>query len=202
MKTLNINLVYIDDFLGKAWSTYFENIQKVNLIKGDITKISCDAVVSPANSFGFMDGSLDYVLSERFGWHIQDRLQEMIINSDEGELLVGQSITLETGDKEVPFLISAPTMRVPMNFNIATSVNPYLAMKAVLIACKKNDQITSVSIPGLCTVCGRMPYHIAAKQMFLAYEEIVLGQKRRFKEFGDAQRFQNELNENGLIWHH
>ncbi|WP_299891575.1 macro domain-containing protein [uncultured Lacinutrix sp.] len=199
---MKIKLIYIDNDLGKAWKKEFSMQDNVEIIKEDITKIKCDAVVSPANSFGFMDGSLDYVLSERFGWHIQEQLQKQIQESEEGELLVGQTITIKTGDNEVPFLISAPTMRVPMNFNIATSVNPYLAMKAILIACKKNEKINSVSIPGLCTGCGRMPYHIAAHQMYLAYEEIILGKKRIFKEFGDAQRFQYELNENGLIWHH
>ncbi|WP_299677536.1 macro domain-containing protein [uncultured Dokdonia sp.] len=199
---MKVKLVYIEDTLGKEWNTYFSDCKDVEIIKGDITLQKSDAIVSPANSFGFMDGSLDYVLSERFGWHLQENLQKQIYDSDEGELLVGQTITLETGDSEVPYLISAPTMRVPMNFNIATSVNPYLAMKAILIACKKHAKIASVSIPGLCTGCGRMPYHIAAKQMFLAYEEIILGKKRIFKEFGDAQRFQYELNENGLIWHH
>lgn len=199
---MNIKLVYISPGLGKAWKKEFSEAENIEVIKGDITKIKCDAVVSPANSFGFMDGSLDYVLSERFGWHIQEQLQKLIYESEEGELLVGQTITLETGDTEVPYLISAPTMRVPMNFNIATSINPYLAMKAILIACKNNENINSVSIPGLCTGCGRMPHHIAAKQMYLAYEEIILGKKRIYKEFGDAQRFQYELNENGMIWHH
>ena len=202
MDNLIRNLVYLDVFLGKAWETHFSEYKNVHIIEGDITKIESDAVVSPANSFGFMDGSLVYVLSERFGWHIQENLQKQIYDSDEGELLVGKSIILETGDEKVPYLISAPTMRVPMNFNIATSVNAYLAMKAILIACKNNPNINSVSISGLCTGCGRMPYHIAAKQMFLAFEEIILGKKRKFKEFGDAQRFQYEINENGLIWHH
>lgn len=199
---MEIKLVYIDDFLGKAWKKAFSGIDNVYIINEDITKVKSDAIVSPANSFGFMDGSLDYVLSEHFGWHIQEKLQEKIKNSDLGELLVGTSMVLETGNSGIPYLISAPTMRVPMNFNIATSINAYLAMKAILIACKIHDDINSVSIPGLCTGCGRMPYHIAAEQMFLAYEEVVLGKKRDFKEFGDAQRFQIKLNENSLIWHH
>lgn len=199
---MEIKLVYLDDFLGKAWEKSFSGIDNVSIINEDITKVKSDAIVSPANSFGFMDGSLDYVLSEHFGWHIQEKLQKKIKNSDLGELLVGTSIVLETGNSEIPYLISAPTMRVPMNFNIATSINAYLAMKAILIACKNHDSINSVSIPGLCTGCGRMPYHIAAGQMFLAYEEVVLGKKRDFQEFGDAQRFQIKLNENSLIWHH
>ena len=87
-----------------------------------------------------------------------------------------------------------------MSFNIDSSVNAYLAMKAILIACKNNNQIQSVSIPGLCTGCGKMPFDIAAKQMYLAYEEIILNKKRKFKSFGEAQKFQNTLNRKGLIW--
>ena len=60
---MKIKLVYIEDELGKAWENHFSNHAGVELIKGDITQISCDATVSPANSFGFMDGGLDYVLS-------------------------------------------------------------------------------------------------------------------------------------------
>ena len=40
------------------------------------------AVVSPANSFGFMDGGLDYKLSERFGWALQERLQRRLAVQD------------------------------------------------------------------------------------------------------------------------
>ena len=29
-----------------------------------------DAIVSPANSFGFMDGGIDYCYSEHFGWQM------------------------------------------------------------------------------------------------------------------------------------
>jgi O-acetyl-ADP-ribose deacetylase (regulator of RNase III) len=60
----------------------------------------------------------------------------MIKELPEGELLVGQAMVLETGDRQIPFLISAPTMRIPTNFNIDTSVNAYLAMKAILIKSK------------------------------------------------------------------
>lgn len=129
-------------------------------------------------------------------------LQSQIKLLDERELLIGKSLTIETKDEAIPYLISAPTitMRVPMSFNIATSVNAYLAMKAILIACKNNDKIKTVAIPGLCTGCGRMPYKIAANQMFLAYDEVINGNVLDYREFGDAQKFQYRLNEKGLIW--
>ena len=197
---LLIKLVYQEKELGEAWKEYFQASEYVELIEADITTVSCDAIVSPANSFGFMDGGLDLALSHRFGWGIQEELQQEINSLDEKELLIGKSLTINTNDSEVPYLISAPTMRVPMSFNIATSVNAYLAMKAILITCKNNKAINTVAIPGLCTGCGKMPFQIAANQMFLAFNEIINGNTLDYKEFGDTQKHQYRLNEKGMIW--
>src|SRR5437867_4160197 len=102
----------------------------------------------------------------------QQRIKEL----PERELLVGQAIIMETGHDHVPFLISTPTMRVPTNFNIGTSINAYLSMKAILISAKGHQKISSVAIPGLCMGVGRMQPIIAARQMFQAYKEIILGE--------------------------
>jgi len=197
---MKIKLIYQSKELGLAWEKYFSNEENVEVIMGDIIKTSCDAIVSPANSFGFMDGGLDYALSVRFGWGMQNILQEKIQNLDEKELLVGRSLTLETNDEQIPYLISAPTMRVPMSFNIATSVNAYLAMKAILIAVKNNSNINTVAIPGLCTGCGRMSPDTAANQMYSAYKEIIKNEHQDCKTFGDAQKGQNKMNDKGMIW--
>ena len=148
---LQIKLVYIEEELGNAWINDFVGCTNVTILNGNLLETECDAIVSPANSFGFMDGGLDLHISEKFGWHLQDELQAKIASLDEKELLIGKSITLATGNEKIPYLISAPTMRVPMSFNIATSVNAYLAMKAILIACKNKETIKTVAIPGLAT---------------------------------------------------
>ncbi|WP_423736312.1 macro domain-containing protein [Chitinophaga caseinilytica] len=192
----------IDPALIEAWKAFFSDIPNVVIHEGDITKLKVDAVVSPANSFGFMDGGLDLALSERLGWDLERKLMDRIKALPEGELLVGQAMTLETGDPKIPYLISAPTMRIPTNFNIDTSVNAYLAMKAILIAANKESEIQSVAIPGLCTGIGRMDPKIAARQMFYAFEEIVNGKRMDFEAFGDAQKYQRTLNPTGMIWTH
>lgn len=199
---MTIILAGLTGKLLDAWTDFFGKEENVKIVEGDITKLQCDAMVSPANSFGFMDGGLDYALSERFGWDLEKRLQKQIKELPEGELLVGQAIVLETGDKEVPFLISAPTMRIPTNFNIDTSVNAYLAMKAILIKAKTDDRISSVAIPGLCTGVGRMQPLIAARQMYQAYSEIILGQRMDFSTFGEAQKHHWNINPQGMIWTH
>jgi O-acetyl-ADP-ribose deacetylase (regulator of RNase III) len=199
---MQIILSDISPKMIEAWKAFFENEPHVSIKEGDITQIECDSVVSPANSFGFMDGGLDYVLSERFGWDLEKKLQAIIKNLPEGELLVGQALILETGDMKIPYLISAPTMRIPTNFNIDTSINAYLAMKAVLIKAKTDSRINSVAIPGFCTGVGRMQPVIAARQMHIAYKEIILEQKMDFSNFGDAQKYHWNINPQGMVWTH
>lgn len=199
---MKIILAAVNNRLIEAWKEFFGEEPDVTIIEADITQLSCDAVVSPANSFGFMDGGLDYALSERFGWDLEKKLQQRIKDLPEGELLVGQAMVIETGDSIIPFLISAPTMRVPMNFNIDTSVNAYLAMKATLIQATKEPRINSVAVPGLCTGVGRMAPMIAARQMFQAYKEIILGQRMDFQIFPDAQKYHWNINPQGMIYTH
>jgi hypothetical protein len=43
---------------------------------------------------------------------------------------------------------------------------------------------------------------IAAKQVFMAFNEIISGDRNNFKTFGEAQKYQYELNPEGMIWIH
>ncbi len=199
-KVMKYNIIYRDELLGNAFKKQFYEAFNVEITKGDITQISIDAVVSPSNSFGFMDGGLDYELSEKFGWDLQKQLQNEIQLLPMGELLVGQALVIPTGDAQIPYLISAPTMRIPMSFNIATSVNAYLAMKAILVTARSHPDIQSVAIPGLCTGVGKMPPKIAARQMYMAYLEVELGNRPSFEDFDEARKYQWKLNEDGMIY--
>ncbi|NML20631.1 Appr-1-p processing protein [Pseudoflavitalea sp. G-6-1-2] len=185
-----------------AWQEFFKGKEGVSIIEGDLTAMNCDAIVSPANSFGFMDGGVDYAISERLGWELEKRLQQQIRELPEGELLVGRAMVLETGDKLIPYLISAPTMRIPTNFNIDTSVNAYLAMKAALLAALQHPHISSVAITGFCTGVGRMQPIISARQMFIAWEEVCEGKKPSFNTFGEAQKHHVHINPQSMIWTH
>lgn len=193
---------YLDQELGGALAESFGDLVNCEVVEADICKVQCDAVVSPANSFGFMDGGLDLRLSERFGWGVQKRLQELIANRPMRELLVGESIVIETEDSQVPWLISVPTMRVPMR--LRHTVNPYLAMKALLVAAlnhKATPEIRTVAIPGLGTGCGHLAPVVAAKQMRKALDEICGEQFTFPQHFNEAQRRHIELNPSEInIW--
>jgi len=195
-------LVYRDAALGDAWREHFGAVDGVEMVEGDICRVACDAVVSPANSFGFMDGGLDYALSERFGWDLQEHLQKIIAQRPLGELLVGEAMIIATEDREVPWLISAPTMRVPMR--LRQSVNTYLAMKAIIISVRQHSLepgIKTVAIPGLGTGCGALVAPTAALQMWKAFQEIELGKQSHPADSGEAQSRHFALNKGEInLW--
>ncbi len=126
---MKIILTGVEPELVQAWQKFCGDLEDVAVYHGSIFDVQCDAVVSPANSFGFMDGGIDMLYSRRFGWQVQERLQELIQSHHHGELMVGAAEIVET-DANIPFLIAAPTMRVPMI--LRDSVNPYLAARAAL----------------------------------------------------------------------
>jgi len=197
-----MHLLLIDkkEDLVSEWNRLFERETNVTVMLGDLTEVSCDAIVSPANSFGFMDGGIDYAISNRFGWELQEVLQQRIKKSDLGELLVGQSMVLETGDDIIPYLISSPTMRVPSSYKISSSINAYLATKSSLIAASKKDDIEYLAIPGMCTGVGRMPVSIAANQMYQAYNEIINKSKMNFSDWNEAQKYHLRINPLGKLY--
>lgn len=163
----------------QAWQKYFKGIAAVRISHGDIFESSADAIVSPANSFGYMDGGIDLVYLHRFGWELQTRLQTHLKTDHDGELPVGQATIVETFDSDIPYLVSAPTMRVPMN--VTNTVNAYLAFRAAIRAIKQHNRdqpgtIRTVLCPGLCTAIGRMPPELAARQMAAAFEVGMLNQ--------------------------
>jgi O-acetyl-ADP-ribose deacetylase (regulator of RNase III) len=162
--------------LVAEWRRQFNGREEVAASCGDVFDLTADAVVSPANSFGYMDGGIDLVYLNRFGWGLQDRLQAHLRAEHFGELPVGQATIVSTGDPEIPFLISAPTMRVPQP--VDDTINVYLAFRAALVAVLKHNAsgqrtIGSILVPGLGTGIGRVPFPKAAREMKLAHEAVI-----------------------------
>ena len=177
---LSIILAGIQPDLVKAWSETCGASEHVTIYPGSIFDVACDAIVSPANSFGFMDGGLDSQMSEYFGWHVQKRLQARIQEKHHGELVVGTAEIIATDHRKIPFVISAPTMRVPMI--LKDTVNAYLATRAACILVKYGhfddgtaiaERVTSIAFPGMGTGVGQIPPHICARQMHAAFDDIL-----------------------------
>ncbi|MCK9416618.1 macro domain-containing protein [Candidatus Dojkabacteria bacterium] len=175
---MKIQLIDRNQEMCDEWLLQFKDCEDVIVHCGDFFSLPTDCVISPANSFAKMDGSLDYVISTRLGWQISRKLQIELQKNYDGELLVGQAILVETENSEVPYLISAPTMRVPGS-NISNTVNVYLATKAIFQLLKKVEKeypnLNSITISGLGTGVGRFPFDLCAKQMKEAYNDFWLG---------------------------
>jgi O-acetyl-ADP-ribose deacetylase (regulator of RNase III) len=168
---MKIILADINKELCDYWNYYFQKFDNVSVVHGSAFELEADAMISPANSFGIMNGGIDRLISEYFGWHLQETVQLKIKTEFDGELLVGQSMLVETGHIKIPYLISAPTMRVPLD--IRNTANVYLCMKSIILTAKKHN-LNSIIIPGLGTGCGNVPYHICAAQMQHAYKDFYL----------------------------
>jgi len=175
--SVKIFLRDISEQIADAWRSVFDGYSDIEVSCGDIFDLQTDAIVSPANSFGFMDGGIDLVYSNYFGWDLQDKLQKKIRDEYYGELPVGNAAIVETGNTNIKYLISAPTMRLPQI--ISKTLNAYLAFRAALIEVKKfnesGNEIKSILCPGLGTSIGALPPKNCAIQMKKAYDVIFRG---------------------------
>ncbi|MCB9359236.1 macro domain-containing protein [Candidatus Woesearchaeota archaeon] len=197
---LNIKLCTLDEEMYAAWSKEFEK-DNVEVIKGDIFKQETDAVVTSANSFGLMDAGIDKAMCDFFGNDLENRVQEKIKGFYFGEIPVGNALVIETFYYGIPYMICAPTMRVPMR--LKESVNVYLATRAALIAAYHhnipNETIKTITFPGMGTITGKMPYEDVARQMHTAYENIVLGKYENMPaDWKIARAKHNELRNEKL----
>jgi len=87
----------------------FCNYNNIKVSCGDIFDLKADAIISPANSFGFMDGGIDLAYSGYFGWDLEKKLQNKIKNKYYGEIPVGAATIIKTGNKKIKHLISEDT---------------------------------------------------------------------------------------------
>jgi O-acetyl-ADP-ribose deacetylase (regulator of RNase III) len=167
--TMPIHFVDSEEEVVVALSRAFVGIEDVSCTVGDILAVARNAVVSPANGYGFMDGGIDGAYLAFFGPALQVSVQEAINERPEGHLPVGASIVVRTGHRRIPFLIVAPTMQTPEE---VTSDHCYRAMRAVLRQVRSNPGLLSeIYCPGLATGIGRVPAAEAADQMLRAYTD-------------------------------
>ncbi len=194
---MKIILTSVEDSLAKAWQEFCGDLDFVEIHPGSILDVECDAIVSPANSFGFMDGGIDAIYLNHFGYELQNKVRKQIFEYHDGELVVGNADVVETEDKRIPFLVIAPTMRVPMV--LTNSVNPYLAARAVLVLIKSgnflsgsfegeeiSEHIQTVAFPGLGTGVGRIGFNTCAHQMRKAIDDILLEKYEMPKSWAEA----------------
>jgi O-acetyl-ADP-ribose deacetylase (regulator of RNase III) len=191
-------LVDFNEELCNEWRKVFEYEDNVEVQNGIFEHLEFDCVVSPANSFGQMDGGFDDALRLYFGQQMVDRVQSKVIEYYGGEQPVGTSKLVMAYEPENQngerwkWVAHTPTMIIPMN--ISKTNNVYSAMKAMLCEIENHNRkyssvksnvapidvpeyekynetvsIRTVVCPGLGTGAGRVPFDRAAQEMYRAY---------------------------------
>ncbi len=178
---LRISLSDTNSDVALALASAFDVCEAVEVVEGNLLDLSCNAIVSPANSFGDMGGGIDKAIDDFHQGEAQRRVMAAIAEHHFGELPVGAAVVVELSTHRFPFLVAAPTMRIPGS--VAGSINAYLAMRAALVAVLRYNAsgsrpIRSLAVPGLGTGVGGMGYDEAAEQMRVAYDSVIGGKWR------------------------
>jgi O-acetyl-ADP-ribose deacetylase (regulator of RNase III) len=176
MVTVKLYLIDRSAELTREWQEQFGDCPAVEVLSGDYFQKPADAMVSPANSFGIMDGGLDLAIRNQLGGGVERKIQEVVVAKYHGELPVGCAEIIETNDDRWKYLISAPTMRIPES--IRFTLNPYLAFRAILLAIENFNRahdsatIDSCVCCGLGTGIGTVSPATCARQMRAAYQSM------------------------------
>ncbi|SDC76630.1 macro domain-containing protein [Actinokineospora iranica] len=180
--TPDLVLCAVSESLAAAWETAAEGRQDVRVHRGSVLDVPAHAVVSPANSFGWMRGGIDAVYARAFPG-AEQRVRSAVLAYHGGELPVGEALIVPTDAVAPAWLITAPTMREPSQILAHDTVHPYLAAKAVFRLWRDGTlddgtpvraAVHTIAMPGLGTGVGRVPPEVCARQVSVAWDEIFL----------------------------
>lgn len=131
----------------------------VSVKRGDITLEESDAIVNPANSYGYMGGGVAYAIKSAGGCEIEEEAISL------GPTPVGEAVATKAGRLRARYVIHAPTMEEPAQ-RIGRE-NVEAATYAALV-CASRLGVESVSFPGMGTGVGGVSKHEAADAMVKA----------------------------------
>ncbi|TWP51621.1 phage tail protein [Lentzea tibetensis] len=173
-------LCAVEQPLASAWLAVADGRPGVRVHPGSVLDIEAQAVVSPANSQGWMRGGIDAVYARAFP-HVEQHVRSAVLAYHGGELPVGEAQIVATGEEEPAWLISAPTMRRPGEHLPSETVHPYLAARAVLRLWQEGrledgrpirTVVRTIAMPGLGTGVGGVAPETCAHQVAAAWDEV------------------------------
>ena len=154
----------------------FSDLPNFSFVRNQINSVPADCIVSPANSYGLMDGGVDRAINYSLDY-ISDKVQKLIQSHYSGEQPVGTCMIVPVSQSAMisgkfRYLAHTPTMRIPKD--VSNTDNAYIAFRALLTELnnhnKKYKDIDSVVMTSFCCGAGKMNPIQAARQMRLAYD--------------------------------
>ena len=179
-RTPELVLCAVDEPLATAWTAVAEKLDgRVRVHRGSVLDVVAQAVVSPANSYGWMRGGIDEVYARAFPG-VEQTVRSTILAFHGGELPIGQAVVVPTGEAEPGWLISAPTLREPGQRLPSGTVHPYLAARAVFLQWRDGqldegpvrELVDTIAMPGLGTGVGGVAPETCARQVAAAWAEV------------------------------
>lgn len=181
--TLTLVLCAVSESLARAWDAAIDVRPDIRVHRGSVLEVSADAVVSPANSYGWMRGGIDAVYAQAFP-SIEQLVRSAVLAYHGGELPVGEALVVPTGVASPAWLISAPTMRSPGELLPPDTVHPYLAARAVFRLWRDGTldsgepvraAVRTIALPGMGTGVGGVAPEACARQVIAAWDEVLGG---------------------------
>ena len=169
---LKIHLIDIRESMCKHWESAFNEAKAVGYHE-NVFIHNCDfatfmsahpevdGIVSPANSYGLMDGGYDKAISDWFGEKAVDAVQEAIMKNYFGEQPVGSSLAVCIAGSG-QYILHTPTMRVPSIIEDPELV--YHCTRSCIIEALKTE-LDSIVIPAFGGCCGKVQDAVIADYM-------------------------------------
>jgi O-acetyl-ADP-ribose deacetylase (regulator of RNase III) len=170
----------VEEPLARAWETVAQGRQGIQVHHGSTLDIPVHAVVSAANSYGWMRGGIDAFYAQAFP-NVEQNVRSAVLAYHGGELPVGEAVIVPTGEPMPAWLISAPTMRSPGERLPVDTVHPYLAARGVFRLWRSgvlengvpiHQVVGSIALPGLGTGVGGVSPSACARQVMAAWDEV------------------------------
>jgi O-acetyl-ADP-ribose deacetylase (regulator of RNase III) len=128
----------------------------IHVAVGDLTKLTVDAIVNPANSLGTMTEGVAAAIREAGGPSIEDEARAS------APIAVGAAVVTTGGELFAKAVIHAPTMEEP-GMKIGVENVRRATRAALLAAARSNHQV--IAFPSIGTGVGGVPYSEAARAM-------------------------------------
>lgn len=188
---MHLNLLDNKTVITNTWSLYFQNEPNVEVVCDDFGHFmdtrDVDCVVSPANSYGLMDGGYDLAISRWFGNNLMEKAKSYILDHFKGEQPIGSSFIIDT-EKNGIKLIHTPTMRVPSVIKDPMVI--YTCMRTCLMTAWDNN-IQNIVIPAFGGGCGCVPPQTICRMMYEAYTQVMNPPDSLNWEYAESRRLED-----------